>query len=107
RFSSQVAAIEFEKTRVLPRRRSGTSAPGASPPPRGSAGRGGPVAVVTGEQPGAGSVPPHHEPEAVVLDLVQPARAARRALGDGKQGSSSRVRSRISVVYRCSRCLRC
>src|SRR5882724_4685094 len=41
-----------------------------------------PVIAVAGEQTDGSAVPPGHQPVAVVLDLVQPARSGRR-LGGG------------------------
>src|SRR5215475_12591965 len=43
-----------------------------------------PVVAVSGEQPDTGRIPPDHHAEAVI-DLVNPARARRRALGPGWQ----------------------
>ncbi len=38
---------------------------------------GGPVVALAGDQPDADGVPPDHEPEAVMLDLVNPVGAGR------------------------------
>ena len=44
-----------------------------------------PVVPVAGEQPDAGDVAPDHHAESVVLDLVNPTGAGRRAIGAGWQ----------------------
>ncbi len=55
---------------------------------------GGPVVALAGDEPDAHGVPPGHEPEAVVLDLVNPVGAGGRLVaGDGRQDSMKRARS--------------
>ena len=53
-----------------------------------------PVVAPAGDQPDAHRVAPGHEPEAVVLDLVNPVGAGRRLVGwGGRQGSMKLARS--------------
>ncbi len=44
-----------------------------------------PVVAVAGEQADAGRVAAGHQPIAIVLDLVNPVRAARRSFGGGRK----------------------
>ena len=53
----------------------------------------GEVVAVAGDKPDTGSVAPCHEPEAIVLDLVNPVGPARRHFGRGRrQGSINPTR---------------
>ena len=51
-----------------------------------------PVIAVASDKPDAHRVAPGHEPEAVVLDLVNPVRPSRRLWGGGKQAGLKEVR---------------
>jgi hypothetical protein len=45
-----------------------------------------PLVRVSREKPDASRISPRHQPEAVVLDLVNPVRSRRRLLGAGRGG---------------------
>jgi hypothetical protein len=46
---------------------------------------GGPVVALAGDEPDAHGVPPGHEPEPVVLDLMNPVGAGRGFVGGGRE----------------------
>jgi hypothetical protein len=58
---------------------------------------------VAGEQPDAHGIPACHQPIAVVLDLVDPVRPGRRALGSRGQArldeAAARRRGRYAVIH--------
>ena len=51
-----------------------------------------PVVAPAGDQPDAHGVAPGHEPEAVVLDLVNPVGAGRRLVGGGREAGFDEAR---------------
>ena len=60
-----------------------------------------PVVPPACDEPDAHRVPPGHEPEAVVLNLVNPLRAGRGlSAGEGRQGSMKLARSAARRLHK-------